>query len=160
MELLGDAWQKASYVVVAGGGGNGGGICAARHLANHGCRVTLCLADPEHLGELPAFQRKVFRSTSGKEITNAQLDGERPDVILDAVIGYGLRSAPRGRGCAADWVGKFARCSNSRSRYSFRTECHNRRRSRRVHLAGLDHDGAAQNWPAAWQDRRIVSVRH
>src|SRR6516225_7447200 len=68
MELLGNGWQQASYLVLAGSGGNGGGgICAARHLANHGCRVSLCLADPEHLGEVPAFQYEVFRSTSGKE---------------------------------------------------------------------------------------------
>ena len=97
MELLGAAWEKASYLVLAGGGGNGGGgICAARHLANRGCRVSLCLADPEHLGEVPAFQHKVFRSTSAKEITIGELDRERPDIILDAIIGYGLNSAPEG----------------------------------------------------------------
>src|SRR6516164_9996216 len=63
MELLGNGWQRASYLVLAGSGGSGGGgICAARHLANHGCRVSLCLADPEHLGEVPAFQYKVFQS--------------------------------------------------------------------------------------------------
>src|SRR5262245_20486308 len=53
MELLGNGWQQASYLVLAGSGGNGGGgICAGRHLANHGCRVSLCLADPEQLGEV------------------------------------------------------------------------------------------------------------
>lgn len=97
MELMEARWDKASYLVFAGGGGNGGGgICAARHLANHGSRVKLCLADPEHLGEVPAFQRKVFRSTLGTEITLSELDRERPDLILDAVIGYGLKSAPKG----------------------------------------------------------------
>jgi NAD(P)H-hydrate epimerase len=97
MELLGSRWQQASYLVLAGTGGNGGGgICAGRHLANHGCRVSLCLADPEHLGEVPAFQYKVFQSASGKEIRIGQLDRERPDIILDALIGYGLKSAPVG----------------------------------------------------------------
>ncbi len=97
IELMQARWDKASYLVLAGGGGNGGGgICAGRHLANHGCRVTLCLGDPEHLSEVPAFQRKVFRSSLGKEITIADLDRERPDIILDAVIGYGLKSAPQG----------------------------------------------------------------
>ena len=97
MELLGNRWQQASYLVLAGGGGNGGGgICAARHLANHGCRVSLCLADPEHLGEVPAFQHKVFQSTSGKEIGSAELDRQHPDIILDALIGYGLKSSPVG----------------------------------------------------------------
>jgi NAD(P)H-hydrate epimerase len=75
MELLGNGWQQASYLVLAGSGGNGGGgICAARHLANHGCRVSLSLADPEHLGEVPAFQYKVFQSASGKEIRIADFD--------------------------------------------------------------------------------------
>jgi NAD(P)H-hydrate epimerase len=97
MELLGNGWQQASYLALAGSGGNGGGgICAARHLANHGCRVSLCLADPEHLGEVPAFQYEVFRSTSGKKIRIAELDRQHPDIILDALIGYGLRSAPIG----------------------------------------------------------------
>src|SRR5262245_31772955 len=97
MELLGDGWQQASYLVLASSGGNGGGgICAGRHLANHGCHVSLCLAGPEHLGEVPAFQHKVFQSTSGKEIGFAELDQQHPDIILDALIGYGLQSAPVG----------------------------------------------------------------
>ena len=97
MELLGNGWQQASYLVLAGSGGNGGGgICAGRHLANHGCRVSVCLADPDHLGEVPAFQYKVFQSTSGKEIRIAELDRQRPDIILDALIGYGLKPAPVG----------------------------------------------------------------
>ena len=97
MELLGNDWQQASYLVLAGSGGNGGGgICAGRHLANHGRRVGLCLADPEHLGEVPALQYKVFQSTSGKEIRTVELDRQHPDIILDALIGYGLKSAPAG----------------------------------------------------------------
>jgi NAD(P)H-hydrate epimerase len=92
MELLGNSWQQASYLVLAGSGGNGGrAICACRHLANHGCRVSLCLADPVHLGEAPAFQYKVFQSTSGKEIRTAELDRQHPDIFLDAL---GLKSAP------------------------------------------------------------------
>src|SRR6516225_10690754 len=69
IEFLGSNWAAAKIVVLAGSGGNGGGgICAARHLANHGMNVTICLADPGHLKEVPAFQRKVFQSTRGKEI--------------------------------------------------------------------------------------------
>src|SRR6516164_4268724 len=48
------------------------------------------------LGEVPAFQYQVFRSTSGKEIRIPELDRQHPDIILDALIGYGLRSAPVG----------------------------------------------------------------
>jgi NAD(P)H-hydrate epimerase len=47
-------------------------------------------------GEVPALQHKVFQSTPGKEIRIAELDQERPDIIPDALIGYGLKSAPVG----------------------------------------------------------------
>lgn len=58
IELLGASWRQAELVVLAGSGGNGGGgVCAARHLANHGARVHLCLAQPERLTEATALQR-------------------------------------------------------------------------------------------------------
>ncbi len=97
MEVLGRGWVTARVVVLAGSGGNGGGgICAARHLANRGVDVRLCLADPEHLGEVPAFQRKIFLYTPGKEIAAANLTAEPADLIVDALIGYSLRGAPQG----------------------------------------------------------------
>jgi len=88
IELPDAEWSDAAYVVLAGPGGNGGGgICAARHLANRGLYVRLCLTDPAALGEVPAFQRKVFQSTFGQEISPAQLAREHPNVVLDAVFG-------------------------------------------------------------------------
>ena len=96
MAVLGDKWTSARIVVLAGSGGNGGGgICAARHPANRGVDVRLCVAEPNQLEGVPAFQRKVFRSTSGREIAAAALSAEPADLILDSLIGYGLRSAPR-----------------------------------------------------------------
>jgi len=97
IELLGKGWDKKRVLVLAGSGGNGGGgICAARHLANRNMNVKLCLADPNRLGEVPLFQWKIFRFTSGKEIEVTKLGEESVDLILDALIGYGLNSAPRG----------------------------------------------------------------
>lgn len=97
MEVLGAEWNRASVVVLAGGGGNGGGgICSARHLANHGVDVSLCLAEPNRLGPVPAFQRKIFDSTPGRAVGAAQLGKKAPDLIVDALIGYGLRSTPTG----------------------------------------------------------------
>jgi NAD(P)H-hydrate epimerase len=96
IELLGSDWGRASIVVLAGRGGNGGGgICAARHLANRGVNVKLCLAEPGRLADVAAFQRKIFHATSGEEINAVNLP-ERADLILDALIGYGLKSAPSG----------------------------------------------------------------
>lgn len=95
IEFLGENWQKARVVVLAGSGGNGGGgICAARHLANRQLDVRLCLAQPERMAEVPRWQRKIFQSTDGREIDRSQLPEQRPDLILDALIGYGLKSAP------------------------------------------------------------------
>ena len=97
MEILGAAWTWASIVVLAGGGGNGGGgICAARHLANRGVDIRLCVAEPDRLGPVPAFQRKVFRATAGTEIGIVDVQRHTPDLIVDALIGYGLESAPAG----------------------------------------------------------------
>jgi len=97
LEFLGGEWQNARVVVLSGTGGNGGGgITAARHLANRGVRVELCLAEPDKLSEVTAWQRKIFQSTSGKEVEFRNLDGEPAGLILDALIGYGLQSAPRG----------------------------------------------------------------
>jgi NAD(P)H-hydrate epimerase len=95
IQLLGKDWQKAQIIVLAGAGGNGGGgICAARHLANRDLEVRLCLARPEGLGEIAAWQRKVFLSAGGSVIATSDLPKMRPDLILDALIGYGLKSAP------------------------------------------------------------------
>lgn len=97
LELLGDEWRKAKVVALAGSGGNGGGdICAARHLANRGVNVKLCLAQPERLGEVPAWQRRIFQATAGQEVTAEDLQTDSADLILDGLIGYGLRAAPRG----------------------------------------------------------------
>ncbi len=103
IEVLGGGWQTAKIVVLAGRGGNGGGgICAARHLANRRANVVLSLSDPDHLGDVPAFQRKIFRETQGREVRAAQVAEEPADLILDALIGYSLQAAPRGT--AADLI--------------------------------------------------------
>ncbi len=105
MELLGSEWQRANIIVLAGGGG----ICAARHLANRNANVLLCLASPDRLGEVPAFQHKVFRSATGKEVEPAGLSRERPDLIVDALIGYSLMSAPHGAVAELiDWANSTA----------------------------------------------------
>jgi len=97
METLGQNWAQAKIVVLAGSGGNGGGgICAARHLANRGADVTLCLGASDRLGEVPAFQHHIFQGTPGKEVNAKDLGQAAPDFILDALIGYSLRAAPRG----------------------------------------------------------------
>ncbi len=97
LECVGSNWRQTRIVVLAGSGGNGGGgIAAARHLANHGATVELCLAASDKLGEVPAWQHKILRSTSAQELLPRELDKEPPPFVVDALIGYGLQSAPSG----------------------------------------------------------------
>ena len=99
LSSLGDTWREANIVVLAGGGGNGGGgICGARHLANRGARVRLCLATPDRLGGTADWQRHIFESSSGQEVDiDTLLSSDEPvELILDALIGYSLLGAPRG----------------------------------------------------------------
>ena len=103
IEGLGRDWRERHILVLAGGGGNGGGgICAARHLANRGAAVTLVVAAALQAGSVPAFQQRVYAGTSGREIDADAAHKERPDLLVDALIGYGLTSAPRG--IAADLI--------------------------------------------------------
>jgi NAD(P)H-hydrate epimerase len=96
-EYFGGRLEERHVVVLAGAGGNGGGgISAARHLANHGSLVSLVLTDEQRIAGVVAEQLKVFRGTSGQEVDPTAVSDLTPDVVLDAVIGYGLRSEPVG----------------------------------------------------------------
>lgn len=97
MEKLADKWRTSSILVLAGSGSNGGGgICAARHLANHGVDVRVCLTDPENLKEIPAYQLHLLGSTPAKIISLDELQNEHPVMIIDAIIGYSLTGEPSG----------------------------------------------------------------
>ena len=99
IDCLGTGWQQANIIVLAGSGGNGGGgICGARHLANRGVKVKLCLSSPDRLKKVPKWQYHIYQNTSGKEVAIKDLKtSNKPvDLIIDALIGYSLRTAPRG----------------------------------------------------------------
>ncbi len=91
-----DRFRPSLVVVLAGRGGNGGGgLVAARHLANRGVAVEVVLsADPVDFDGVPARQLFALSSTTAEQV--AQPTGT-PDVIVDALIGYSLTGAPRGR---------------------------------------------------------------
>ena len=75
-----------------------GDICGARHLANRGAQVCLCLVSPDRLGTAATWQRHIFQATPGRETDIQSLfsSNEPVDIIIDALIGYGLGKAPRG----------------------------------------------------------------
>jgi NAD(P)H-hydrate epimerase len=86
-------------VVLAGTGGNGGGaLVAARRLHNWGARVEVVLTQPaDKLTPVPAHQLDILTRLR-VPVRAAQEIGTRaaPTVILDGLIGYSLRGAPRG----------------------------------------------------------------
>jgi NAD(P)H-hydrate epimerase len=99
MEMLGGS--EGRVMVLAGAGGNGGGgIACARHLHNRGFSISIVLdRDPAALSGAPAAQLDVL-AASGLTPAAPSTAGslvERADLVVDALIGYGLQSAPRGR---------------------------------------------------------------
>ena len=103
-QLVLDQFAPDRVCVLAGSGGNGGGgLVAARHLANRGVEVSVSLGtDADRLTEVPAQQLSILRRM------NVPISDEPEDaaVVIDALIGYSLRGAPRGRiGELIDWLG-------------------------------------------------------
>jgi NAD(P)H-hydrate epimerase len=89
---------EGTIVVLAGPGGNGGGgLCAARHLHNHGLEVELILAKPL-IGQAAQNQLNILENAGISVLEEDDRSGalQRAYVVLDALIGYSLRGAPRG----------------------------------------------------------------
>ena len=91
--------QGRHIVVLAGTGGNGGGVLvAARRLHNYGAQVTALVTKPdESLTPVARDQLAILRNM-GVTIGGAEDAGDlaAADVVLDGLIGYSLRGAPRG----------------------------------------------------------------
>jgi NAD(P)H-hydrate epimerase len=99
MEMLSESTGRVA--VLAGSGGNGGGgLCCARHLRNHGVGVDLVLdRPPSRLAGPAAEQFRVLAESGAKPVPErdvARAVGGAA-VIVDALTGYGLVGAPRGR---------------------------------------------------------------
>lgn len=98
-ERLGGTIEGKRVIVLAGRGNNGGGgMVAARHLANWGAEVCVILtATPEDYHDIPGYQLRILENMG---MPSAQIPFDkafRGDLILDALIGYGLSGAPMGR---------------------------------------------------------------
>jgi NAD(P)H-hydrate epimerase len=91
--------QQKRVVVLAGTGGNGGGaLVCARWLHNAGAHVEVLLtAAPEAFTPIPAHQLGILLQM-GVSVTQADdlTHDNRPDLIIDGLIGYSLKGAPRG----------------------------------------------------------------
>ena len=99
LDMLGKRWAERRVVVLAGSGGNGGGgLCAARHLASRGVSVLAVLTRPTTGVEgALATQLRTLQEAPARVIHwSDAFDVSEAHLVIDAVIGYGLRDAPRG----------------------------------------------------------------
>jgi NAD(P)H-hydrate epimerase len=100
--MLGGQLASRHVVVLCGAGNNGGGgMVAARHLQNRGAAVRVkFVGDPARLKDVPAHQWRILQ-TMGLA-NNDDPDLAQADLIVDALIGYGLTGNPRGP--TAEWI--------------------------------------------------------
>ena len=95
--LAGEVLDHPLLVLAGRGNNGGGGLVAARHLANRGADVQVMLARPmEDFIGVPVHQLEILL-TMGVSVTTAGDGWELPsaDLIIDAIIGYGLSGNPR-----------------------------------------------------------------
>lgn len=110
MAMLGGKAQGQRVVVLAGGGNKGAaGLCAARHLSNWGFLVEPIFgAVEEEMSPTARRQAQILRASR----VEAHLDGgqseltleehlHRADLVIDALVGYGLQGPPVGIAAAA-----------------------------------------------------------
>lgn len=89
-----DRW----VVVLAGTGGNGGGaLVCARRLHNYGAAVRVFITKPDaDFTPIPLHQLTILRNMSVPVAPAADIAAAPPpDLIIDGVIGYSLKGAPR-----------------------------------------------------------------
>ncbi|MBI2911396.1 MAG: NAD(P)H-hydrate epimerase [Chloroflexi bacterium] len=112
--LGGDVTGRKVVVLVGAGNNGGGGMAAARHLANAGATVLVALAaPPAGEGGVAEQQRRalVLMGVPGADgampVAGLQPALAGADLVLDALIGYSLRGAPR------EPVAGFIRAANA-----------------------------------------------
>jgi NAD(P)H-hydrate epimerase len=102
--MLGEDIRAKRIAVLCGAGNNGGGgMVAARHLHNWGADILLkILAPTEQLKSAPASQLHILEQMGIQDKETIKLDSV--DLVIDAMIGYGLTGDPRGG--IADWISR------------------------------------------------------
>jgi NAD(P)H-hydrate epimerase len=98
-------------VFLCGAGNNGGGgMVAARHLHNWGAEVSLkVVAEPDKIKEAPAQQLRILRAMRIYDSPVVSL--ESADLVVDALLGYGLSGNPRGP--MATWIDRINTCGRA-----------------------------------------------
>jgi hydroxyethylthiazole kinase-like uncharacterized protein yjeF len=108
--MLGGRGKGQSIVILAGGGNKGAaGLCAARHLVNWGFDVEPILADVESESSVSTRRQLSILREAGvvdpgdTEVNEIALEDHlvRADLVIDALVGYGLAGPPVGIAAAA-----------------------------------------------------------
>jgi NAD(P)H-hydrate epimerase len=98
VRFLGGDPRRKEVVVLAGTGGNGGGaLVCARRLHNYGARVRVFVTKPDaSFKPVPAQQLQILhRMEVPVDPATKVHESESPDLIIDGLIGYSLKGAPR-----------------------------------------------------------------
>ncbi|NJN44838.1 MAG: NAD(P)H-hydrate epimerase [Anaerolineae bacterium] len=96
--LAGDP-RGSRITVLAGVGGNGGGaLVCARHLHNHGAIVHVYTTKPaDQFTRIPKHQLDILHRMQVPNLPAETIGvSTPPDLIIDGLIGYSLKGAPRG----------------------------------------------------------------
>lgn len=100
IQLLGTSPSGRSICVLCGRGNNGGGgMVAARHLRNRGANVHIIRLAGE-LKEVPVLQWQILNKMGVHDEPNYDLS--QSDIIIDALIGYGMRGELRSP--VVEWI--------------------------------------------------------
>jgi NAD(P)H-hydrate epimerase len=93
--------DRREVTVLAGSGGNGGGaLCCARHLHNRGYSVSVVLdRAADALAGAARKQLEILAAIVLEPLDLSQAEEAvwRSEIVVDGLIGYGLRGAPQGR---------------------------------------------------------------
>ncbi len=110
--------EPSNITVVCGTGNNGGGgMVAVRHLANRGINVTVVLTGSEaKLKPIPRKQWNILKELQVSMIIANSTDKlgifKTADIIIDSVIGYGMKGQIRG--IAANIIHEILNSQNPR----------------------------------------------
>ena len=91
--------QGKQIIILAGAGGNGGGaLVCARHLFNYGATVTVYTTKADDaFTAIPAHQLNILRQMALPIFAATAVNGApTAHLIIDGIIGYSLKGAPRG----------------------------------------------------------------
>jgi len=97
--FLGGDPREKPVVVLAGTGNNGGGaLVCARRLHNYGAQVQVLITRPDaSFKTVPAHQLEILRRMELPITLAGDFPAiEPPALVVDGVIGYSLKGAPRG----------------------------------------------------------------